>query len=37
MSESEVRWTKLLWTGLVIGFVFNLLGWIGNVIVLGDL
>jgi len=37
MSESKVRWTKLLWTGLVIGFVLNLLGWIGNQIVLGDL
>lgn len=37
MSESDVRWTQLLWTGLVIGLILNLLGWFGNQIVLGDL
>ena len=37
MSELRVRWPRLVWSGLVIGLVLNLLGWVGNQVFLGDL
>lgn len=28
---------RVLWSGLVVGFLFNVLGWLGNVFLLGPL
>lgn len=37
MSRTRVVTTKVLMFGLLIGLVLNILGWIGNNLVLGDL